>query len=193
MAGRKRKEKPLVLDVDKPKRRHSQATRDKISEKRRARTIQPRNCSQTAKRTSFYAELLNDYKKFGGNKLTEKKKEELRIALQWIENNKTELGHINKEDLFDRKQLLEIYEKNGVITEYIAMYHDQYEEQVGSMLYSDERTPFNDRVSDDPYDMSEAFDVDSFVSDFADIFAENHPQELGLEYKEFYTLEIIDD
>lgn len=193
MAGRKKKEKPLVLKEDKPKRRHSQATRDKISEKRRARTVQPRNISQSARRTSFYAELLNDYKNFGGKKLSPKKKEELKIALQWIENNREELGYISKEDLFDRKQVLEIYQKNGIITEYIAMYHDQYEEQVGSMLYSDERTPFNDRMSDDPYDMADQFDIDNFVSDHAELFAENHPQELELECKEFYTLEIADD
>lgn len=190
MAGRKKKEKPLVLKEDKPKRRHSESTKMKISEKRRARTVQPRNISQSARRTSFYAELLNDYKNFGGKKLSAKKKEELKIALQWIENNKTELGHISKEDLFDRKQVLEIYQKNGIITEYIAMYHDQYEERVGSMLYSDERTPFNDRVSDDPYDMSESFDVDDFVSDYAEIFAENHSEELETQ---FYTLEISDD
>lgn len=195
MAGRKKKEKPLVLDVEKPKRRHSAETRAKISEKRRARLVQPRNVSQSARRTSFYAELLNDYKNFGGKKISAKKKEELKIALQWIENNKKELGYISKEDLYDRKQLLEIYEKHGIITEYIAMYHDQYEEKVGSMLYSDERTPVNDRLSDDPYDMADSFDVDDFVSDYAEIFSENNPEEM-LEQKlieEFYTMEIEND
>jgi formylmethanofuran dehydrogenase subunit E len=122
--------------------KHSQETKALISERRRARTVQPRNVSQSKKRTSFYHELLREYSKNPE-------------AVKWIEDNKSELGYI--ENLTSREQLLEVYEKHGILTEYFEMYSKVYEEKCGDILYSDERTPVNDK-SLDPWDMVENLD-----------------------------------
>ena len=127
--------------------KHSEETKALISERRRARTTQPRNVSQSKKRTSFYHELLNEYK---GNK----------EAVKWIEENKLELGYI--ENLSSREQLLEVYEKYGILTEYFEMYSKVYEEKCGDILYSDERTPINIK-SLDPWDMVENLDEHSSI------------------------------
>lgn len=131
-------------------RKHTAETKALISERRRARTTQPRNVSQSKKRTSFYQELLTDYAKDPE-------------ALKWIEENKSELGHV--EDLHSREQLLEIYNKHGILTEYLEMYSKVYEEKCGDILFSDERTPVNDR-SDDPWDMIE--NIDEYNSIFGE-------------------------
>ncbi len=200
MAGRKKKERPLVLSTEPKKRKpHSQETRDKISEKRRARTVQPRNISQSDKRKSFYDELAHEYGKKNNKKISDRKREQLEIARKWIENNKYELGHID--NLNDKKYVLEQYEKDGIVTEYIQMYHKEYELQVGSMLYSDERTPVNNKESDDPYDM-----VDDLVGDYfgENLEYENDSINLELSNNEeemssfifedvFYEMEIEDD
>jgi hypothetical protein len=123
-------------------KKHSEETKRLISERRRSRTVQPRNVSQTSKRTSFYHELLADY---GKNK-------DLR---EWIENNKYDLGYID--DLNSREQLLEDYHKHGILTEYLEMYSRIYEEKCGDILFSDERTPLN-TISDDPWSMVENLD-----------------------------------
>lgn len=123
-------------------KKHSEETKRLISERRRSRDVQPRNVSQTRKRTSFYHELLHTY---GKNK-------ELR---QWIEDNKIELGYV--ENLNSREQLLETYEKYGILTEYLEMYSRVYEEKCGDILFSDERTPTNIKEND-PYDMVDNLD-----------------------------------
>jgi hypothetical protein len=132
-------------------RKHTAETKALISERRRARTTQPRNVSQSKKRTSFYQELLSDYSKNPD-------------ALKWIEENKSELGHV--EDLHSREQLLEIYNKHGILTEYLEMYSKVYEEKCGDILFSDERTPVNDR-SDDPWEMIE--NIDEYNSIFGEM------------------------
>lgn len=165
--GRKKKEKPLVLDVDKkkrPPRTHSEATKKLISERRRARTQQPRHAGQSNKRLTFYAELKHEYDSIGDKKMSEKKKRELQDAREWIENNKVELGHVD--NVTDFRQLLPDYEKWGVLTEYREMYHKNYEEKVGDILYSDERTPANE-VSNDPFDIVSDSMSDS---DYREIF-----------------------
>jgi len=131
-------------------RKHTAETKALISERRRARTTQPRNVSQSKKRTSFYQELLNDYS-------------DNSEALKWIEDNKNELGHV--EDLNSREQLLEIYNKHGILTEYLEMYSKVYEEKCGDILFSDERTPVNVR-SDDPWEMIE--NIDEYNSIFGE-------------------------
>lgn len=123
-------------------KKHSEETKRLISERRRSRDVQPRNVSQTRKRTSFYHELLHTY---GKNK-------ELR---KWIEDNKVELGYV--ENLNSREQLLETYEKYGILTEYLEMYSRVYEEKCGDILFSDERTPTNIKEND-PYDMVDNLD-----------------------------------
>lgn len=123
-------------------KKHSEETKRLISERRRSREVQPRNVSQTRKRTSFYHELLNDYGK----------NPELR---EWIEKNKHELGYI--ENLNSREQLLETYEKHGILTEYLEMYSRIYEEKCGDIVFSDERTPVNTK-EDDPWQMADNLD-----------------------------------
>lgn len=135
-------------------RKHTAETKALISERRRARTTQPRNVSQSKKRTSFYQELLNDYSKHPE-------------ALEWIENNKMDLGHI--ENLQSREQLLEVYNKHGILTEYLEMYSKVYEEKCGDILFSDERTPINER-SDDPWQMAD--NLDEYSSIFGEHFDE---------------------
>lgn len=135
-------------------RKHTAETKALISERRRARTTQPRNVSQSKKRTSFYQELLNDYSKHPE-------------ALEWIESNKLDLGHI--ENLQSREQLLEVYSKHGILTEYLEMYSKVYEEKCGDILFSDERTPINER-SDDPWEMAD--NIDEYNSIFGEPFDE---------------------
>lgn len=135
-------------------RKHTAETKALISERRRARTTQPRNVSQSKKRTSFYQELLSDYSKYPD-------------AVEWIEKNKSELGHI--ENLQSREQLLEVYNKYGILTEYLEMYPKVYEEKCGDILFSDERTPVNDR-SDDPWQMAD--NIDEYNSIFGEPFDE---------------------
>lgn len=135
-------------------RKHTPETKALISERRRARTVQPRNVSQSKKRISFYQELLNDYSKDPE-------------ALKWIEQNKFDLGHI--ENVQCREQLLEIYNKHGILTEYLEMYSKVYEEKCGDILFSDERTPINER-SDDPWQMAD--NLDEYQSIFGESFDE---------------------
>ena len=135
-------------------RKHTAETKALISERRRARTTQPRNVSQSKKRTSFYQELLNDYSNNPE-------------ALKWIEENKSDLGHVD--NLNSREQLLEIYNKHGILTEYLEMYSKVYEEKCGDILFSDERTPVNVR-SDDPWEMIE--NIDEYNSIFGESFDE---------------------
>lgn len=123
-------------------KKHSEETKRLISERRRSRDVQPRNVSQTTKRTSFYHELLHTY---GKNK-------ELR---KWIEDNKYELGYID--NLNSREQLLETYEKYGILTEYLEMYSRIYEEKCGDIVFSDERTPLNTKETD-PWEMADNLD-----------------------------------
>jgi len=135
-------------------RKHTAETKALISERRRARTTQPRNVSQSKKRTSFYQELLHDYAKHPD-------------AVKWIEQNKMELGHI--ENLQAREQLLEVYNKHGILTEYLEMYSKVYEEKCGDILFSDERTPLNEK-SDDPWQMAD--NLDEYNSIFGEPFDE---------------------
>lgn len=135
-------------------KKHSEETKRLISERRRSRDVQPRNVSQSTKRTSFYHELLHTY---GKNK-------ELR---KWIEDNKYELGYI--ENLNSREQLLETYEKHGILTEYLEMYSRIYEEKCGDIVFSDELTPLNIR-EDDPYQMIE--NLDEYNSIFGEVECE---------------------
>lgn len=133
-------------------RKHTAETKALISERRRARTTQPRNVSQTKKRTSFYQELLNDYSNNPE-------------AVKWIEQNKADLGHV--ENLNSREQLLEIYNKHGILTEYLEMYPKVYEEKCGDILFSDERTPVNNK-SNDPWEMAD--NIDEYNSIFGEPF-----------------------
>lgn len=143
--GRKKKEKPLVLEVDKPKRaprKHSDATRALISERRRARTVQPRNISQSSKRKFFYDELLKDYGKDPKLK-------------KWIDDHKYELGYLD--NVNDFRMLDSDYERWGCSTEYREMYTKEYEQKCADILYSDERTPTNESTSD-PWEMIDTCD-----------------------------------
>lgn len=147
-------------DPSKPKRKgrkHSEATKALISERRRARTVQPRNISQSNKRKSFYDELNHEWSKVSEKKMSQKKREELEAAREWIQKNKHNLGHI--EGANDFRMLEPDYERWGILTEYKEMYFNEYEQQVGDVLYSDERTPINEN-SNDPFDIVSNMDED---------------------------------
>ena len=156
-----KKEKPPKPPKAKVTRKHSEATRALISERRRARTVQPRNVSQSAKSLSFYSELLKDYKVID-KKLSPRQKKQMEDAQKWIEQNKHDLGHID--NVNDFRMLEPDYERWGILTEYKEMYCNEYEEKVSDMIYSEERTPMNNNASNDPYDMVENLD------DFNNIF-----------------------
>lgn len=152
-------------DPNKPKRvgrTHSQKTRDLISERRRARTVQPRHIGQSSKRKSFYDELNHEWSKVSEKKISDKKRVEIEAARKWIQENKENLGHV--EGANDFRLLEPYYEKYGILTEYKEMYHSAYEERVGDVLYSDERTPTNE-TSNDPYDI-----VANMNEDYSEIF-----------------------
>jgi hypothetical protein len=152
-------------------RKHSQETKNRIAEKRKARTVQPRNISQSNKRTTFYHELENDWQTIKSKKNSDIKAQKIQEALEWIEANKVELGYIPKEKLNNREMVLEQYDKYGLLTEYLEMYNNNYEERIPDVLFNDERAPANVRV-DDPWEMIDSFsDSDSdFSDDFAEIF-----------------------
>lgn len=132
------------------KRKHSEETKRKISEKRRMRdgVNPPRHAGQSKKRKSLYDELKNDYQK-----AIEK---DPSIA-KWLEDNKVELGHLEGE-IFAEK----IKEKNrefGIITEFTEMYSRINEYKIADVLYSED--DFDDRdvdTSKDPYMMIERLD-----------------------------------
>lgn len=150
-------------------RRHSPEVRAKISEKRRARTVQPRNISQSNKRTSFYHELENDYSSLISKKNSDRRNDKLKEALEWIESNKRDLGYISKDILNNREMVLDEYDKYGILTEYLEMYNVNYEERIPDVLFNDERAPANIRI-EDPWEMIDSFsDADS---NFEDCFAE---------------------
>lgn len=175
MTENKKVRKPRKLkDPNKPHgslgRRHSADVRAKISEKRRARTVQPRNISQSNKRTTFYHELENDWANMESKKNSDRKNKKIREAKEWIQQNKESLGYIPKEKLNDKEMVLLEYDKYGILTEYLEMYNVNYEESIPDVLFSDERAPANLRV-EDPWEMIDSFsDADS---DFGDLFAEN--------------------
>lgn len=152
-------------DPNKPKRagrRHSEATRALISERRRARTVQPRNVSQSNKRKSFFDELNHEWSKVNEKKISEKKKAEIEAARKWIQENKHNLGHV--EGANDFRMLEPDYQRWGILTEYKEMYLNEYEQCIGDVLYSDERTPINE-TSNDPYDI-----VANMNEDYSEIF-----------------------
>ena len=105
--------------VEKPKRRHSEATKRLMSERRRSRTKQPRD-GQSKKRQNFMAELMAQYKNYKG-----KHKDELK---DWFENNR----HYLSENIEQTKEI-------GIMTEYTEMYAGIYERQVGSITYGKSR------------------------------------------------------
>jgi hypothetical protein len=155
-------------------RRHSDLVKAKISEKRRARTVQPRNISQSNKRTSFYHELEHDWQGMISKKNSELRNNKIKEALEWIESNKEELGYIPKEKLNNREMVLEQYDKYGILTEYLEMYNSNYEERIPDVLFNDERAPINVRIND-PWEMIDNFsDSDSdFSNIYAEIFEDN--------------------
>jgi len=189
MRSRQKKENGLMINMEKNKTKKPRKVKDpnkihgsvgrvqspevraKISEKRRARTVQPRNISQSNKRTTFYHELENDWQTIKSKKNSDIKAQKIQEALEWIEANKVELGYIPKEKLNNREMVLEQYDKYGILTEYLEMYNNNYEERIPDVLFSDERAPANIRV-DDPWEMIDSFsDSDSdFNDEFTEIF-----------------------
>lgn len=170
MGRRKKEQQEPIIKIDteevpkkkRAKRVHSEETKALISERRRSRTVQPRNISQSPKRKFFYDELVNDYGKID-KRLSDRKKSQMQSAIKWIEENKYNLGHVD--DVNDFRMLENDYERWGILTEYKEMYCNQYETKIGTIIYSDELTPMNDNESDDPYMMLENMDLD-----FAEIF-----------------------
>lgn len=105
----KKKDKAMDEEV-RPRKRHSKETIEKMRQKRRARTKQPRS-GQSKKRQSFYQELLIDYK-------------DNPEAVKWINENKFLMdGGIEQSKDF------------GVLTEYNDMYHKNYEFCVGTIFF----------------------------------------------------------
>jgi hypothetical protein len=172
----KKVKKPANLDK-KPHgslgRKHSEHTKLLISQKRQNRVVQPRNISQSSKRTSFYHELEHDWQGMISKKNSDIRNNKIKEALNWIESNKEELGYIPKEKLNNREMVLEQYDKHGILTEYLEMYNSNYEERIPDVLFNDERAPANVRV-DDPWEMIDSFsDMDSDFSDsYAEIFGD---------------------
>lgn len=106
------------------RRKHTQETKDLISMKRRARTVQPRNSSQSTKSKSLYDELKSDYKKD-------------KNALKWIEENKEKLGFIDTGNpLQDSELMIETAKNWGIKTEFSEMYDRTYEHKLGDMIFS---------------------------------------------------------
>ena len=122
-------------------RKHSESTKLLISEKRRARTVQPRNISQSNKKTSFYQELESDWSNMESKKNSDRKNQKIREAKEWIQQNKEGLGYIPKEKLNDKEMVLLEYDKYGILTEYLEMYNVNYEESIPDVLFNDERAP----------------------------------------------------
>lgn len=150
-------------------RKHAASTKALISEKRRARTVQPRNISQSTKRTTFYHELEHDWSSMESKKNSDRKNQKIREAREWIEQNKEGLGYIPKDKLNDRELVLLEYDKHGILTEYLEMYNQNYEERIPDVLFNDERAPANIRI-EDPWEMIDSFsDADS---DFDSAFGE---------------------
>lgn len=198
MCARKKVEK--VIDPNappKPKRSHSPETRALISERRRNRAVQPRNISQSLRSLSFYSELEKEYEKISkSKKLTEKDKKKVADARAWIADNKYNLGHIDNANNF--RMLEEDFKKWGILTEYKEMYHQTYEDRVGTILYSDEISPIN-HTSNNPEDiisLKEENDLD-FWSDCGENFANiNQEEQLGyisFEGSGFYEMSIDDE
>src|SRR3990172_6009085 len=101
------------MNEEKPRKKHSKSTIEKMKIARRARTKQPRS-GQSKKNQSLYQELLVDYK-------------DKPEALEWIEKNKQFMnGGIEQSKEF------------GILTEYSTMYITHYEFALGNILYSPE-------------------------------------------------------
>lgn len=116
-----------------PKRRHKPETIAKMSEKRRARTVQPR--SGTSKKAhNLYQQLKKDYKGHPDEK----------EVLKWIEENK-HLLNISAEETRDDW---------GIHCDYHSQYPGIYEIKTGSIIYGDKIDEDPDAETD-PYELIE--------------------------------------
>lgn len=107
----------------KPKRKHSPETIAKMSERRRARKVQPRS-GTSKKRKNLYEELKYEYKSSKTN--NERKLKENAAALDWLEKNKKNLS-----------DTAESTKEMGILCEYHQQYSGIYEIKVGAVLYGD--------------------------------------------------------
>lgn len=105
----------------KPRRKHSPETIRKMSEKRRARTVQPRS-GTSKKAQNLYQQLKKDYK---GHKNYDE-------ILSWIEENKHLLNNTAEET-----------QEFGIHCDYHSQYPGIYEIKTGAILYGD-------KVDEDP-------------------------------------------
>jgi hypothetical protein len=122
-------------DPNKPRRKHSAETIAKMSERRRARTVQPRS-GTSKKRQNLYQELKHEYKNSPE-------------ALRWLEENKDKLN-VSAEET----------RAWGIHTEYHQQYPGIYERTVGSILYGDK---VDENGSGDEYTEIDA-QIDSFLN-----------------------------
>lgn len=118
------------MEEKKPKRKHKPETIAKMSEKRRARTVQPR--SGTSKKAyNLYQQLKKDYK---GDKNYDE-------ILKWLEENKYLLNNTAEET----REL-------GIQCDYHSQYPGIYEIKTGAILYGDKVDEDPDTETD-PYEM----------------------------------------
>jgi hypothetical protein len=138
-------------DPNQPKRKRSplsEETKRKISLKRRQRAAEgnnPRKASQSNKRMSLAEELINEYSKKRGKSLREKQKNQ--EALEWLKNNKEELGYRDTAD-----ERIAIAKDWGVQTEYNEMHPQHYETNVGVVFYDEDSV-------DDKLDMNDPLNI----------------------------------
>lgn len=139
-------EKPVEINptTGKPRRKHTAETKALMSERRRARTTQPRD-GQSKKRKNLYEELKHEYK----NCRDQKKKAEV---LKWIEANRRKLDTTAKETA-----------ELGIVTEYHEMYNVVYEKKVGSILFDNDDLRHSEDNLDDPWNTVQNLDGDELV------------------------------
>lgn len=123
------------MSTEKPRRKHSPETIAKMSEKRRARTKQPRS-GTSKKAQNLYQQLKKDYK---GTK------NEAEI-LAWLEKNKAALNTTAEET-----------RDMGILTDYHEQYPGIYEVKVGNILFGDKIDEDPEKETD-PYEMTDSYD-----------------------------------
>lgn len=134
-------ERPVEINpaTGKPRRKHSAETRALMSERRRARTRQPRE-GQSKKRKNLYEELKHEYK----NCKDPKKKAEIYA---WLEANKKDLNTTAKETA-----------ELGIVCEFHEMYNVVYEKKVGSILFDNDDLRNSESNMDDPWNTVQNLD-----------------------------------
>lgn len=139
MARAKKPKAPI--DPNKPRRKHSPETIAKMSERRRARKVQPRS-GTSKKRQNLYQELLYEYKE-----LAKKKKGTKGVAeaIKWLEENKSKLAQTADET-----------RDMGILCEYHLQYPGIYEVRVGNVLYGEKAD--EGLMVDDPWETAEELD-----------------------------------